>query len=144
MFLITLFESKKTREVNQHLNNLVALAKQDGNIDQHEMAYLWKIAKKNGYEHDEFLGLLEEAETGEFHAPKNDAERFEQLFELVELMRADGHIDEKELDFCIEVAGKFGFRKAITGVAVRKLAVDLDNGLDKEAIRQDFQNFLSL
>lgn len=144
MFLITLFESKKTREEKQHLNNLVALAKQDGEIDQHEMAYLWKIAKKNGFEHDEFLDLLEEVSSEEFHAPKNDAERFEQLFELVELMRADGSIHEKELDFCIEVANKFGFRKAIAGVAVRKLAVDLDNGLDKEAIRQDFQNFLSL
>lgn len=144
MFLITLFESKKTKEVNQHLFNLIALAKQDGEINQHELAYLWKIAKKNGYEHEEFQDLLEEVTGEEFHAPKNDAERFEQLFELVELMRADGHVDEKELDFCIEVAGKFGFRTAITGVAVRKLVVDLDNGLEKEAIREGFQNFLSL
>ena len=143
MFMLTIFETKKVKAQKQHLKNLVALAKVDGIISEAELEIIYKAGEKNGLKSYEIDDIIEVTEAGEIQVPTNDADRFDQIFDLVQLMLADGHVGDEEMDFCINIAEKLGFRKAIVGVLVRKITVNLVNGLDKTSIKEEAENFLT-
>lgn len=140
-FMVTLFENKKTKVQKSHLKNLVALAKADGSISPAELELIQKTGAKIGLKESEINAILEDA-SFQVEVPSNDSQRFDQIFELVQMMMADGEIEDAEMDFCITVAEKLGFRKAIVGVLVRKISSGLTTGLDKDAIKSESEAFL--
>ncbi len=145
MFLLTIFEPKKTREEKSHLRNLILLAMADGNLSQAECEVIYKIGLLRGLKEDEIAELFEHKtkEKAIQTAPSTDTERFDQLFDLVTVMLADGKVTDSEMDFCINVAQGLGFSKAFSGVIVNKIAMGLSNNLSKEAIKTDMSSFLS-
>jgi uncharacterized tellurite resistance protein B-like protein len=142
MFMLTIFETKKTKLQKNHLKNLVALAKADGIFSESEKEYIFKIGEKSGLKVQEIESLLSDPMAEEVKIPSNDSDRFDQIYDLVQMMLADGSIDDNEMDFCIKMAEKLGFRKAIVGILVRKISIGLTSGLDKEAIKRESENFL--
>ena len=50
--------------------------------------------------------------------------------------------DDNEMDFCIDMATKLGFRKAIVGVLVRKISMGVKDGHSREHIKKEAQAFL--
>ena len=141
--MLTIFETKKVKAQKLHLKNLVALAKADGVISDAELELIYKAGERNGLKTYEVDSLIEDTEAGDIQVPSNDADRFDQVFDLVQLMLADGSIDNEEMDFCIQIAQKLGFRKAIVGVLVRKISVSLVKGYDKSSIKEEAENFLT-
>jgi hypothetical protein len=75
--------------------------------------------------------------------PHNDSDRFDQIFDLVDMMLADGIVDETEMDFCIMMAEKLGFRKAIVGVLVRKISQGVKDAIPRERIKEESLSFLN-
>jgi uncharacterized membrane protein YebE (DUF533 family) len=142
MFMLTLFETKKTKVQKSHLKNLIALAKADGIISESELEYLYLIGEKNGLKEQEVTSLINDSKNTDIVVASNDAQRFDHIFELVQMMLSDGVIEDNEMDFCIAMAEKLGFRKAIVGILVRKISLGLSTGLDKEAIKNEAESFL--
>jgi uncharacterized tellurite resistance protein B-like protein len=140
--MLTIFESKKTKVQKSHVRNLVALAKADGQISSSELEFIHKIGVKQGLKAAEINSIIEESKSEVLELPLNDSDRFDQIFELVQMMTIDGEIDDNEMDFCILMAEKLGFRKAIVGVLVRKISLGLTTGLNKEAIKSESEAFL--
>ena len=140
--MLTIFESKKSEK--SHLKNLIALAKADGTVTDAELDLIYKAGAKLGLKQTEVAGLIDVVTIDDVTVLSNDSERFDQIFELVQLMMADGSIEDSEMDFCINIAEKMGFRKAIVGVLVRKVSSSLTEGLDKEAIKEKAKNFLAI
>lgn len=143
MFMLTLFDTKKTKVQKSHLRNLAALAKADGQISQSELAFIYKIGAKQGFKEFEVANLIGETNPQSATLPTNDSDRFNQIFDLVQLMAADGVIEDSEMDFCISMAEKLGFRKAIVGILVRKISIGLNSGLDKQTIKAESEAFLT-
>jgi len=141
--MLTIFETKKVRAQKLHLKNLVALAKADGVISEAELELIYKAGERNGLKTYEMDSLIADTEAGDIEAASNDADRFDQIFDLVQLMLADGAINDEEMDFCIQIAQKLGFRKAIVGVLVRKISMSLANGQAKSSIKEEAENFLT-
>ena len=137
-----LFSNKDSRLVKAHLKNLVALSKVDNFIAKTERELIYKIGERNGLSEESVEDIIEETSTSEAHIPLNDSERFDDLFDLVHLMLVDGIIHESEIDFCMNMAEKLGFKKAIVGVLVRKISMNIANGLNRENIKADVSNFL--
>jgi uncharacterized membrane protein YebE (DUF533 family) len=142
MFMLTLFDTKKSKLQKSHLKNLINLAKADGVITDTEKDYILKAGEKHGFKLTELESMIQETSNEEIKIPANDTERFDQIFDLVQMMLADGSIDDNEMDFCIVMAEKLGFRKAIVGILVRKISIGLTTGLDKETIKKESENFL--
>ena len=142
MSLMDLFSNKDTRLVKAHLKNLVALSKVDNFIAKTERELIYKIGERNGLSEELVENIVEETSTSEAHIPLNDSERFDDLFDLVHLMLVDGIIHESEIDFCMVMAEKLGFKKAIVGVLVRKISMNIASGLNRENIKADVSNFL--
>ena len=120
----------------------VALSKVDNFIAKTERELIYKIGERNGLSEESVEDIIEETSTSEAHIPLNDSERFDDLFDLVHLMLVDGIIHESEIDFCMVMAEKLGFKKAIVGVLVRKISMNIANGLNREGIKADVSNFL--
>ena len=140
--MFEIFESKKTKLLKNHLRNLVALSSADGNIDDSEKEILIKIGIRNGLKKVEVEKIIDNPGNTNFVPATSDDERFEQIYDLVELMLADGIAEDNELHFCVEMAEKLGFRKAVVGVLIRKITLSLLEGLDKETIRKEVRAFL--
>ncbi len=137
------FESEETKRLKSHIANLGALAKVDGHLDPTEMKFIIAIGQRHGIKPDEVRHLLTEVERKAPPLPTNDSERFDQIYDLVEMMLADGIVDESEMDFCINMAAKLGFKKSIVGVLVRKITMGVKDGLTRENIKRDTQAFLN-
>ncbi|RAK70511.1 TerB family tellurite resistance protein [Hymenobacter edaphi] len=137
------FESEQNKKVRSHIHNLAALARVDGHIDEREMNFLVAVGKKNGLNANDVRSAVSNASSHVLHIPDNDSERFDQIFDLVDMMLADGVVDDNEMDFCIDMAEKLGFRKAIVGVLVRKISMGVRDGLPREQIKEESQAFLN-
>jgi uncharacterized tellurite resistance protein B-like protein len=142
MLMSILFETKKTKIQKSHLKNLISLAKADGKISSAEMELIEKAAAKLGFKDTEIQSLIEDSKNTKITLPSNDSQRFDQLFELVQMMAVDGEISDEEMDFCILMAEKFGFRKAIVGILVRKISLGLTTGIDKDSIKAESEAFV--
>jgi len=141
--MFSFFENEQVKRVKNHIMNLGALAKVDGHIDPTELNYIILIGQKNGMKPDEVKSLIANSGTIKQILPENDSERFDQIYDLVEMMLADGIVDDNEMEFCMEMAAKLGFRKAIVGVLVRKISIGVKDGLSREHIKSESQDFLN-
>ena len=137
------FENEQAKKIKSHLLNLAALAKADGHIDAREMNFILAVGKKNGISTSEVQALVSGSKGSTNDLPTTDSERFDQIFDLVDMMLADGIVDETEMDFCIMMAEKLGFRKAIVGVLVRKISQGVKDGLPRERIKDESTSFLN-
>ncbi len=140
--MFNFFESEQTKRLKGHLMNLGALAKVDGHIDSTELNYIIAIGQKNGMKAEEVRTLIANVGKVKQQIPSNDSERFDQIYDLVEMMLADGIVDDNEMEFCIDMATKLGFKKAIVGVLVRKISMGVKDGLSREHIKTESQAFL--
>ncbi|MFN6945224.1 MAG: TerB family tellurite resistance protein [Cytophagaceae bacterium] len=140
--MLTLFETKKTKAQKSHLKNIINLAKADGYMSDLEIDYIFRLGEKMKFSAEEIEDLIEDSASNIFVKPSNDSERFDQLFDLVSLMLADGIIEDSEMDFCIDMAKRMGVRNSITGVLVRKIVMDQQNGIAKNEIKEQTKNFL--
>lgn len=140
--MFEIFESKKTKQLKNHIRNLVALSSADGNIDEAEKEILIKIGTRKGLKKADIQRIIDNPGPNDFLPASTDDERFEQIYDLVELMLADGVAEDNELHYCIEMAEKLGFRKAVVGVLIRKITLSLLEGMDKETIKKEVRSFL--
>ncbi|UOQ77621.1 TerB family tellurite resistance protein [Hymenobacter sp. 5516J-16] len=135
------FENEQTKKVKSHIMNLVALAKADGHIDEREMSFIVAVGKKNGMRADEVRSIVGNASAVRLIIPENDSERFDQIFDLVDMMLADGVVDDTEMDFCVDMAEKLGFRKDIVAVLVRKISQGVKDGFPASRSRRIRRRF---
>ncbi len=141
--MFSFFESEAEKKLKSHITNLGALAKADGHVDPTEMDFIITIGERHGMKPSDVRSLLSNVDSVKPQLPTNDTERFDQIYDLVEMMLADGIVDESEMEFCINMAVRLGFKKSIVGVLVRKISIGVKDGLSREQIRQDAQAFLN-
>ncbi|ALJ01071.1 tellurite resistance TerB family protein [Rufibacter tibetensis] len=142
--MFSIFESEETKRLKSHIVNLGALAKIDGHIDATEMEHIISIGERKGMRAQDVRALLADSGNVKHTMPNNDLDRFDQVYDLVEMMLADGIVDDSEMEFCIDIATKMGFRKAVVGVLVKKITTGVKDGLSREEIKQEALDFLEL
>jgi hypothetical protein len=142
--MFEVFESEASKRRKAHLKNLVSLAKLDGRVAAEELDFLINVGARNGIYESDIKKMLASEATVKVTIPTNDAERFEILYDLIEMMLADGVMEERELDFAIDLCCRLGFKPAISGVLVRKMATDLIAGHNKLYILEKVQGFIEV
>ncbi len=126
-----------------HLNNLVHLAKIDQHFDEREEELIYRIGRKVGFSDEEIKETIENPHTSDISHPESKEEQFETLFNVVNMMMVDGRLYQKELDYCIEVALKLGFKKIIVTVLIRAIEDGLKLEMDENSIRQEAFELIS-
>jgi uncharacterized tellurite resistance protein B-like protein len=97
------------------LNILVNLAASDSMIAEKEARHIRAIglaAKIPKEEIDDML--LNPAPIDDFSILSED-QRFEYLYNMIQLMKIDGQVFKSEIVFCEEMAEKLGYKKKVVG-----------------------------
>jgi uncharacterized tellurite resistance protein B-like protein len=137
---MTLFESKQTKEHKSHLMNLITLCCADGEISPHEVNFIMNIGiNRLKMSKKEIEKVLKKPSKVKFSPPKDNNERFQQLWDMILLMFADGKITQDEMDFCITMATKLGFRPTIVDQLVKIIVDAVQKGQQKEKVKSDVE-----
>ena len=92
-----------------HITNLISLASIDGEISENEKNFIVKTAQIFGLTQEEFNQCFKDSDNLVIEVPKSDDDKVEYLKNVVVMMMADGHIDEKEREFAEYLAEEFGY-----------------------------------
>lgn len=111
--LLSLFKDgsggKGPGHIRSHMKNLLEIALVDQDFDDSEFDLLKKLAKKYDIPENELAKIRENPSDIEFEMPNSDSEKFQQFYELVQMMMADNKIYEEEMNLCIIFGRKFGY-----------------------------------
>tara|TARA_B100000809_G_scaffold53089_1_gene48483 strand:+ start:935 stop:1363 length:429 start_codon:yes stop_codon:yes gene_type:complete len=141
--MFKIFESKEKKIIKSHVRHLVRLAKSDGIFHSDELRFIKKVGKKNGLTDKEIDGIIQNPTSVDIVLPKDNDDKFFQIFDLVNLMLKDGEVNDAEMEFCMELANRLGFRKVIVGVLVAKIERGIKEGLTRKQIRKEADAFVS-
>jgi len=132
MGLQELFESFDKKKRKSHFKNLLAVAMADGKLDNIEFDFIMNLARNCYMSQDEVQRVIDYPEQISFYAPKTNAERFDQIYDLVTVMLIDGEIDDRERSLCKVFAMKLGFRTAIVDKLIQDIIDKAVVGLAKD------------
>lgn len=141
--MVTLFESKTTKKNKSLLKNLVALANADEKIAQSELACIFRIGEQRGLTKDQIRQIIKSKKREQMIVPQDINEKFEHIYDMVQVMLADGIVDDNEVEFCIDIAGKLGVRTATKGLLVTQITNSLLEGKKKSKILEEAKPFLA-
>jgi uncharacterized tellurite resistance protein B-like protein len=99
--------------MDEQLRVLVKLAKVDGHVDKKERGLIHSIASANKIQSERVEELLAEHGQSINFSELNEAERIDCLFNMVQLMKIDGHTYNSELAYCQEIAERIGFKNGV-------------------------------
>jgi len=101
-----------------HFRNLVALAHADQKLDDREKVLLAFMAHRWGLTPDAVTAFLADPDRIELKIPEDADARFDQLYDLAEMMMVDGKISEEEKGLAEQLAAALGFKpEAISTIA---------------------------
>ncbi len=114
------------------MKNLIELAAVDGNFDDVEYDLLRQIAKRNGVSTSQLESIRSNPAGISFEIPTDDRERFNQLYDLVQMMSVDQNVHEEERKLCNLFAIKFGYPRPKVKELVETLRLNIINGQTHE------------
>lgn len=107
------FEHQYLTYKKNHIKSLLALAKVDDHMHESEVALLFKIGQKYGLKDWQVQNLVDSVEKFELTVPDNFNDRMNLLYDLLLMVYADGVVEQREIDFCEDVAKRFQMKKGI-------------------------------
>ena len=123
--ITSLFGVKKGGK--SHIKNLLEVAAADGKFLEVEESLLFAIAKRNNITKNQIAEIRKSSPQVEFTMPKDDREKFLNLYELVHMMLIDKHIHEEEFRLCEAFAIKFGYRSDVTKEIINAIKSNIEN-----------------
>jgi uncharacterized tellurite resistance protein B-like protein len=131
--MIGFFEHQYLSYKKKHIKNLVALANSDGFMHEDERALIYRLGEKYGLKEKQVAKIIEANKEINLYVPERDDEKMDQLFDLLQMVYADGVVDDSEITFCKDVVSKFGYKDAL----VDKLLELFRNG---DPVPADWEN----
>ena len=133
--ILTLFKQGKA-SAHSHMKNLIEIAVADGHFHDDEYVLLKTIAKKYGVSEKKLMQIKEKPDGIEFEVPKDENEKFSQLFDLVHMMTADKLIDREEVKLCNVYAHRFGYNEDNIPELIDVMIQNIQNGNNVEDTAQ--------
>ena len=99
--------------MKSQLNILINLASSDAKVSEREAKVLKVIAKVNGVSESEFEEMLKRPALVEDLTIFSESQKFEILYLMIQLMKADGQVFKSEIEFCEKAAQKLGYKKDV-------------------------------
>ncbi|WP_421872275.1 TerB family tellurite resistance protein [Marinoscillum sp.] len=124
------------------LNLLVQLAKIDGVVVQDEIDLIKKIGAQHGMSQDEISACFEDPNLIEDLSNLTDDEKYEFIYNAVQLMKIDGRLYKEEIQFCARIASNIGYAEEVLIELMLKIYSDPDISADKDTLKTTIQKYL--
>jgi uncharacterized tellurite resistance protein B-like protein len=134
MSMLEHFDHEDKKQAKDHFLNLLQVAMADGVIDQTESDMLHKFGRKMGFSESEIDALIASSSTITINPPYEFDKRFEQVYDIIKMVLADGVIDENEMRLANGFALKTGFTESEIPGLLDMLIVGIQDGKDEEEL----------
>ena len=125
-----------------HLNLLVQLAKVDGVVVQDEIDLIKQIGEANGMSSSDISACFEDPNLVEDLSKLSGDEKYEYIYNIVQLMKIDGRLYKEEIRFCAKMASKLGYSEDVLLELMLKIYSDPDISTDKASLKSTIQQYL--
>lgn len=95
------------------LKLLINLARIDGEVGEKERNYIYNIGRANGLAEVVVEPLFEKSHELIVPDNLNNAQKFDYIFSLVQLMKIDERLYQEEIRYCSKVAARLGYDEAV-------------------------------
>ncbi|HMR55200.1 MAG TPA: hypothetical protein PKD34_01240 [Candidatus Doudnabacteria bacterium] len=99
--------------VLEQLKLLVNLARIDGEMASRERAFIINIGKAHGFPESSVETLFYSSHETILAKELTNNQKFEYIFNLVQLMKMDERLYEEEIKFCANTATKLGYKPEV-------------------------------
>jgi hypothetical protein len=124
------------------LKLLISLARIDGEVAEKERNYIFNIGRANGLAEIVVEPLFEKSHAFVVPDDLTNAQKFEYIFSLVQLMKIDERLYKDEIRYCSKVAARLGYDEAVMfELMLHVRSVMEDNEL--EALKTLTEKYLS-
>lgn len=137
--------------IKNQLNHLIALALIDNNFSTKEKNMIVSLAKANKIPEVEIVELMEKSlkkrkqsdiELPNMSVPNmTSEEKFEYLYNIVQLMKVDSEVFLSEIRFCEDLAVKLGYSRKVISVLSQKIFSDPAITSDREKLQQEVAKY---
>lgn len=132
MSLLEHFDHPEKKQDKEHFTHLIQIALADGKIENSELEMLYSSGKKLGLTKEEIDILLEDSKKSAYIPPYELAKRFEQLYDIIKMVYADGQVNNNEMRLTTGLAIKLGFTEEEIPFLLALLINGVKNGEDEE------------
>ena len=127
--------------IKSQISTLIQLANIDGEFAGEERSMIMMIGKANGFTEKEILDLVENPEPIPPVSTMTEDDRFEYLYNIVQLMKIDSQVYLSEIKYCEELAEKIGFKKSVISKLSSKIFSDPAITSNREALKREVKKF---
>ncbi|MFK7953374.1 MAG: TerB family tellurite resistance protein [Ekhidna sp.] len=133
--------------IKNHLKALIQLSIIDRDFGHPEKSYVYTIGKANRVpevEIDEVVKEVLESKTEEDvnYDGLMTEERFDYLYEIIQLMKIDGEVFLTEIKYCEDVAAKLGYDKKVVKKMASRIYSDPSITGNRDAIMKEANKYL--
>ena len=133
--------------IKNHLRALIQLSIIDRDFGEPEKTYVYIIGKANRVPETEIDELVEEVLNSKENSEVNfqgllTEERFDYLYDVIQLMKIDGEVFLTEIRYCEEVAEKLGYDKKVVKKMSSRIYGDPSITGNREALMKEANKYL--
>ncbi len=132
MNILEQFDHQDKKQDKEHFMDLIQVASADGVVDKTESEMLHRLGKKKGFTDPEIDHLIESKSSTAYNPPSDYFKRFNQIYEIVKMILADGEIDETEMRLANKLATKTGFTESEIPILLNLLVNGIKDGKDED------------
>ena len=119
--------------------HVVRIAMADDYVSDAEMEMLHQMGRKLGYSDPEIDTLIKTTNKSDYIPPYQLFDRFEQLFEIVKMILADGVINNSEMRLATNFALKSGFTEKENPRLLVLLISGIRQGKNEEELFEEYK-----
>src|SRR5687768_1656870 len=109
--MIGFFEHQYLSYKKNHIKNLLALARSDGNMHPKEEKLLFRIGRRYGLKERQIKSIIESDEKHTVNIPDNHNDKMNLIYDLLLMIHADERVVKNEVEFFEDAVQNFGMKK---------------------------------
>jgi hypothetical protein len=111
------------------------MANVDGDYHVSENFFLESLAKEKNISKQKLRDIINNLSKVDYDVPEDKNLRYEQLYQAIKMMMADGKIKDEELLFCYEIASALDFKREVRDRLITSIQESILEGQDETATR---------
>lgn len=127
--------------IKTHLSALIQLASADEDFATKEKDLIYLIGKANGVKKEDIDELMSDPLEIDSVSTLSDDEKFELLYNVVQLMKIDNEIFLSEIRFCENIATKLGFSRKVIAELSANIYADPSITSDRELLKSKVMKY---
>lgn len=128
--------------IKDQLNILINLAASDKLIDDREVKTIHMIGKAGGLTREELDEMIKHPKPIGDLSTFTEDQKFENLYQLIQMMKTDGQVFKSEIHFCESIADRLGYRKEVISELAAKVYSDPSITSDRRGLMARAHKFL--